>query len=266
VDYKKFSKWPEQEKTPLEPAYRQWLEGQVGPFDKLVYPWDQWWPEMLGDRYRPAFVRQYKQAHDQKRVTLLHRRGEAGLMAIPEGVKLTTGCARPRTYITKLDPLNVDDVSWAESMSRIMLSEYQRFLRDFIPGFEKSVLERVAERIAWRSGRYIQIERNITSEEISGGAKNADCIFIFRRDAKATDTNFEVPYRALVPRKVQNVLVVGKSTGGGQHMRTAHAVLFQGQAAGIAAAMAAEKQIPVSRIDIRQLQRELKAGGVEIPY
>jgi hypothetical protein len=43
-------------------------------------------------------------------------------------------------------------------------------------------------------------------------------------------------------------------------------VLFQGQAAGIAAAMAAEQKKPIGEIDVKQLQKELKAAGVEIPY
>ena len=266
VDDQKFSKWQEEDKQPLETSYKEWLETLVGPFAKLEYPWDQWWPEMLGDRYKPAYVRRYKEAHDKKQVTLFHRRGAKGFMAIPEGVKVTTGCARPRTYITKLDPLNVDDVSWSEAQSRVMLMQYQRFLRDYIPGFEKSVMERMADRIAWRSGRYIQADKNISADDIANGLKNPDCIFLFKRGEEPEKKVFEVPYWAIVAKKVTNVLVVGKSTAGGQHMRAAHTVLFQGQAAGIAAAMAAESKRPVGDVDVKQLQKELKAAGVEIPY
>lgn len=266
VDDQQFESWEKSDTQPLDESYKTWLEGLVGPIDKLEHPWEKWFTQMLGKRYSPAYVRRYKEAHDKKKVTLLHRRGEKGILAIPEGVKVTTGCARPRTYITKLDPLNVDDVSWSETTSRVMLMEYQRFLREYIPGFEKSVLERVADRIAWRSGRYIQIEKNITAEEIDAGGKNSDCIFLFKRDEDPAKRAWEVPYRAIVPQKVSNVLVVGKSTGGGQHMRAAHCVLFQGQAAGVAAAMAAEQKKAVNEIEIRQLQRELKSAGVLIPY
>ena len=44
-----------------------------------------------------------------------------------------------------------------------------------------SVMERMADRISWRSGRYIKIDANITSRQIDDGQKNADCIFVFRR-------------------------------------------------------------------------------------
>jgi FAD dependent oxidoreductase len=69
-----------------------------------------------------------------------------------------------------------------------------------------------------------------------------------------------------VPQKVSNVLVVGKSTAAGVHLRQAHGVLFQGQAAGIAAAMAAKDGVAMARIDIGKLQAALKSGGVTIPY
>jgi len=51
------------------------------------------------------------------------------MIAIPEGVKTDPGIARPRTYITGIDPLKVADMSWAEVTSRLMLMEYQRFLK-----------------------------------------------------------------------------------------------------------------------------------------
>jgi hypothetical protein len=264
VEDRAYQQWSDSTKQPIDPSYKVWLEGLVGPFEKLKYPWDQWWPEMLGDRYGAGYVAKFKDAHDKGRITLMHRRGD-GVMAIPEGVKVTTGCARPRTYITGLDPLNVDDVSWCESMSRIMLMEYQRFLRDYIPGFEKSVMERIADRIAWRSGRFIKVEQNITAEQISQGQKNPDCIFVFKRGEEREKKDYEVPFRALIPQKVRNLLVVGKATAAGQHMRAAHAVLFQGQAAGIAAAMAVEGGKAMSEIDLARLQEELRNAGVVIP-
>lgn len=97
-------------------------------------------------------------------------------------------------------------------------------------GFENSVLERVSDTISLRGGRDIQIEQQVTAQEIDGGAKNRDCIYVFQRSngQKA----FEVPYRALLPQKVDNLLVVGKATAGGAAMRQAHGVLFQAQAGG----------------------------------
>jgi hypothetical protein len=264
VDEARYQKWLADDSRPLDASYREWLEREVGPFAGLTYPWDQWWPEYLGDRMPPAVVRRVREAHARKEFTLLRRHGKGGVLAIPEGLKVDKGVARPRTYITGIDPLDVDALNWAEVQSRLALLELYRFLRKDVPGFEESVPERLGDEVSLRGGRFIAIDRNITKREIDAGGKNADCIYLHRAGAKAPV--YEVPFRALVPQKVSNVLVVGKSTAAGVHLRQAHGVLFQGQAAGIAAAMAAKDGVAMAGMNIGALQKALKAGGVALPY
>ena len=264
VDEARYQKWLAADNKPLDASYREWLEKEVGPFAKLAYPWDQWWPEYLGDRMPPAVVRRVREAHARKEFTLLRRHGRSGVLAIPEGLKVDKGVARPRTYVTGIDPLDVDALNWAEVQSRLALLELYRFLRKSVPGFERSVPERLGDEVSLRGGRYIAIERNITKREIDTGGKSADCIYLHR--SGATAKVYEVPFRALVPQKVSNMLVVGKSTAAGVHLRQAHGVLFQGQAAGIAAAMAAKDGVPMAGINIGAIQKALKAGGVALPY
>jgi hypothetical protein len=263
VDEPKYLQWVKDNPEPLDASYKQWMEQQVGPFEQLKNPWEQWWPEYLGDRYPPAFVRKARVAIDQGELTLLHRRGDEGTLAIVEGVKARGDIAMPRTYITGIDPTNADDVNWAEVTSRLALVEFQQFLKNHIPGFENCVLERVSDTISLRGGRYIQIERQITSEGMNSGERNADCVYVFQRTG---DNAFEVPYRAFLPMKIEGLLVVGKATGGGRAMSTAHSILFQGQAAGTAAAMAVKQGIAPRDIDVSRLQLALKADGVHIPY
>lgn len=263
VDETKYRRWLEEDKEPLTDSDREWLEKLVGPLSSQKYPWDQWWPEYLGDRMPAAVVRKVRQAQEKGEFTLIHRRGANGVLAIVEGIKANLDIAQPRTYITGIDPLNVEDVSWAEITSRQALLEFQLFLKKHVPGFESCAIERVADGVSLRGGRYLEIDHPITRAQIDGGATNADCIHIFSRGKGQV---FEVPYRALVPKKIDGLLVVGKATAGGAGMRTAHAVLFQGQAAGTAAAMALKDEVPVRSVDIGKLQATLKADGVEIPY
>jgi hypothetical protein len=211
----------------------------------------------------PPLVRLVREAHAKGEFTLMHRRGENGVCAIVEGVKANDTVAMPRTYITGIDPINVDDVSWAETTSRVALLEFHRFLRARVPGFEKSVMERMADIVSLRGGRYIKTEKQITAEEIHNGAQNPDCIYVFQRTNSGGP--YEVPYRALVPDKVEGLLVVGKATAGGVHLRTAHGVLFQGQAAGTAAALAVKAGTTPRAVDIKKLQDSLRAAGVDIP-
>jgi len=69
----------------------------------------------------------------------------------------------------------------------------------------------------------------------------------------------------LLPQRVEGLLVVSKANGGGLGMRTRHGIFLQGQAAGIAAAMAAKQGITPRQVDIHRLQSALKATVVEIP-
>jgi len=260
VDERKYHAWVEADRGSLDETDRAWLESIVGPFAKLEKPWNQWWPEFLGKRFGTAYVRQVKAAHANGDLTLLHRWKETGIMAIPEGLKTDTGIARPRTYITGLNPLKVADISWAEVTSRLMLAQYQRFLKKYIPGFEQCVIERMADSIGLRGGRYLDVPA--LQGKFKRAAKTPEAIFVMK---KGHGEPIEIPFATLLPERVEGLLVVGKASAGGRELGTAHVALFQGQAAGAAAAIAAKQGRPPRRIDIQQLQTMLRASGVEIP-
>jgi hypothetical protein len=261
VDDAKFNKWAnDPSQKPLGEDEQKWLESIVGPFDKLQFPWDQWWPEFLGKRFGPAFVRKAREAVEKGDLTLIRRHGEKAILAIPEGVKVDRHIARPRTYITGIDPTNADDLSWAEVESRLALTEYLRFLKKYIPGFENAVMDRIAESIGYRGGRYIDVPNPITPEDVQKGGIPEDVIFLLQRGPD--HAIYGVPFRALVPQKIDNLLVVGKSTAGGTHLRTANAVLFQGEAAGIAASESIREKVPVGKVDIHRVQAALRKSGV----
>ncbi len=263
VDDRKYQAWMKENDQPLDATYRAWVESIVGPFAKLEHPWNQWWPELLGDRFATAYVRQARVAHANGDLTLLHRWKETGIMAIAEGVKTDTGIARPRTYITGIDPLKVADISWAEVTSRLMLAQYQRFLKKYIPGFEHCVIERIADSIGLRGGRHLDVPA-LPQAKFQREFKSADAIFLMKKgkDGKIA----EIPFATLLPERVEGLLVVGKASAGGRTLGTAHVVLFQGQAAGTAAALAAKDGITPRQVEIRKLQGALKATGVQIPY
>ena len=91
VDEPKYRKWIEENKQPLDDSYRSWIEKLVGPLVGQKYPWDQWWPEYLGDRMPPAVVRKVREAQEKGELTLIYRRGKEGVLAIVEGIKSNTG-------------------------------------------------------------------------------------------------------------------------------------------------------------------------------
>src|SRR5207244_2795973 len=110
-------------------------------------------------------------------------------------------------------------------------------------------------------GRYIEAESPFSTE--IKPTKNDDAILVFALDA--AHGPYEMPYRALLPAKIDNLLVVGKSSAGGVTFRKHHLTIIMGQAAGTAAAIAVHDGVPPKQVDIRKLQAELRKGGIPIP-
>ena len=76
---------------------------------------------------------------------------------------------------------------------------------------------------------------------------------------------FQVPYRQLVPTKVDNLLVAGRCLGAPDSIDTLRLIgpcFMTGQAAGVAAALSAAKGVAPRALDAKVLQKSLQAQGV----
>jgi len=73
---------------------------------------------------------------------------------------------------------------------------------------------------------------------------------------------YRIPFRCLIPNGINNLLVAGRcvsaTTSGLEIVRSIPGCAVTGQAAGVAASLAARNKIPVSKLNIHVLQRELK--------
>jgi len=79
--------------------------------------------------------------------------------------------------------------------------------------------------------------------------------------------SYDIPYRCLVPRDVENLMVAGKmvSTDRDAYLRYLQQTMVTGQAAGVAAALCAKKGITPRKLeeDVSELQNILvKQGAV----
>lgn len=81
-----------------------------------------------------------------------------------------------------------------------------------------------------------------------------------------TGRYMHIPYRAMLPKRVKNLLVTGRALGGD---RIAHAATrnmaccaVAGQGAGIAAALSIKANQDLDRISIASVQAELARQGV----
>lgn len=78
-----------------------------------------------------------------------------------------------------------------------------------------------------------------------------------------------VPYRALLPKGLRNVLVAGRSVSSERSvngsLRVMPVCLAMGEAAGMAAAMASDAGNDVRGVDVQRLRRKLREAGAYLP-
>jgi len=182
-------------------------------------------------------------------------------------------------HVYGVDAANSKSMTEAHAQARVQVGEAFSVLRDGTAGFENVELAGVASVLGVRESRHIEGEYKISVADVSGGTKFEDRIAVYAfgmdvHNRTASESgNFKIeiankyyiPYRSLVPKNCENLLVAGKTLScesqavGG--MRCMPAAMAMGQAAGIAAAMAILERKSIRDIDVCALQSELLRRG-----
>ena len=86
-------------------------------------------------------------------------------------------------------------------------------------------------------------------------------------DSIARGRDYYTPYRAILPRNIENLLVAGRhysATSSAQKMsREIPPCMAMGEAAGLAATMALSSGVRLRDLDVAQLQKRLRAQGAD---
>jgi hypothetical protein len=254
-----------------DPAVVKWVESKIGrPLGvykadgsgDMDFPWDDWVEDvapMLGPKFRDAV--------DRGEMPLFYRVGAKGTVSFTEGLKVAEGevrggVARPRTYVAGVDPANIQEISQAHEKSVEYLFKFVEFLNKNMPGFEKAQIVRIADQTLNRAGRSVQNDVSLTRDEAGIENKADDVICVLKRGNDAGE--YEVPYRAMLAEKIDNLLAVGKSSSGGMAFRTHMLSVIMGQAAGTAAAVAVKDGVTPRHVNIRKVQAELRKAGIPL--
>lgn len=174
------------------------------------------------------------------------------------------------------DGTDVRDLTRAERIMRQQALDVLRLLRDRgIPGFEGAHLEQVGAWAGVRETRRIIGGYVLTEEDAKRGARFPDAVA--RRFGKL-DIGFvriledmephDVPYRALVPNSVDNIL------GSGRNISATHVAasagksmgncMATGHAAGVAAALSVQEGVTLRELDVGLVQKVLREDGVDL--
>ena len=130
------------------------------------------------------------------------------------------------------------------------------------PGFEKVFTANTCSQIGPRATRLVDTEFVIGRKEIHEGLDFKDTVGWFGHDGP--HAAFPVCYRQLLPKKVDNLLCAGRCLGTGDTIDTFRLIcpcFVTGQAAGVAAALAAKAGRTPRELDVKAVQRALVDQG-----
>jgi hypothetical protein len=179
-----------------------------------------------------------------------------------------------------MNGVDARELSAGEIEGRRQIGEFLRFLKAEVPGFEQSAIVEIAPQVGIRETRRIEGAYALAGEDILSSARFDDSIGInawpmemhaagriewfFPRD-EARSYN-QLPWRMLLPRGVDNLLVAGRCASmtheGQSAARASGGCFVMGQAAGTAAAGLASGRF--AEVDVAALQGLLRADGADL--
>ncbi len=162
-------------------------------------------------------------------------------------------------HMTGLDGLSVADLTTAEVRGREHIHAAVDHARAHMPGFERAVVIDIAPQTGVRQTRLLEGEHIVTKDDLLQRVRFADAV--------ARGRDYTTPYRSLLPKGVDNLLVAGRhysATSTAQKMsREIPPCMAMGEAAGVAAALALQAGVTVRQVDVGHLQRTLRAQGAD---
>lgn len=176
----------------------------------------------------------------------------------------------------RVETLNTSDVSQAELETQKTCYYVADFFRKYVPGFEKAYIVQMATDLSIRVSRGIEGEATFTPEERSSNqpVQFDDAIGCAPAWASFQEFgefyhahNFDIPYRIMVPKEAENLLVGSGKSVSSQPLgllRGMATCMELGQAAGAAAALSASHKVTPRELDIRALQHTLLEQGVNL--
>ncbi|MFA5309060.1 MAG: FAD-dependent oxidoreductase [Dehalococcoidales bacterium] len=185
-------------------------------------------------------------------------------------------------WIPGLKSTDVEDLTTLEVSVRKMMRKGFDFIKARYPGFENSFILDTASQTGTRGSRRLVGEYILTGDDMNSSRKFEDTIAVIPKISsgqsgegfalntpQAGDTCAYIPYRALVPAKVEGLLIAGRSFSSdliaNDSMNLIPHCCAVGEAAGTAAALAVKQGIPVRKVDYKLLQKTLVQNGAALP-
>ncbi len=251
----------------------------------------------LADGSREAYLGYVYETGDGYLARLVERARAAGDYDLPDaslvglGFKSETVAGANLGHVYGHDSTDARSLSRAEVEGRRVVQKLLPFLRKYVPGQQDLFLVCTGPHIGVRESRRIVGDYRLTLEDYLACrsfpddiARNAYFIDIHAVTSEkaararsisddATRRHYElppgkshgIPYRCLVPQGVENLLVAGRCLSADRAVQGAARVMpfcfAMGEAAGLAAALAAQGSGRTRDVDVVALRARLRAQG-----
>ncbi|MDQ8052644.1 MAG: FAD-dependent oxidoreductase [Pedobacter sp.] len=224
--------------------------------------------------------------------SLMEQARQNGFDLPVERTIIITGLREGEVWInmTRVNGVNGTDpesLTFGEKEGRRQIADIQRYLTTYVPGFEEAHFTKMAPFIGIRETRRIVGKYVLTSNDILGCKRFDDSIAVasYPLDIHHPEGGgctltwcgdcYDIPYRSLLPQKIENLLVAGRCISTTHEAMSAIRVMApcmaMGEAAGRAAKLAIRNQVVPADLDVQLLREELLAKGaylnptVEVP-
>ncbi|MHC4593124.1 MAG: FAD-dependent oxidoreductase [Planctomycetota bacterium] len=200
---------------------------------------------------------------------------ERGVENVPQYFFASSLRPRELTYCNCInfddpDSLSPEDLTEAELYLRGRMFDIAALFREQFEGCEACYPAGPAPAVGPRRARAIRCDYELTQEDVTSGARFDDEVglfgFIDHPTCRVKDAGgYGLPYRALRPTGLDNVLTAGKmmTVELVAHNTTRNTVccLLCGQGAGTAAALAAQTGCTTREVDVGRLRASLLDAG-----
>lgn len=181
---------------------------------------------------------------------------------------------------TKENVVDAEFMTQKQLEGKKAILRLRTFLQKYIPGFENAYITNIAQLVGFRESRRIEAEYKLTIEDVLAYRKFPDGIAAshypvdvhgvedvtlglkYQHDVPPEKQYWEVPFRVMIPKALDNVLTAGRCAG--MDFRAQSAARIQptcrsmGEAAGIAAALAVQSDAVCFReMDGTRIRKEI---------
>ena len=157
------------------------------------------------------------------------------------------------------DGLSPEDMVAAEYEGRQRMMKLLAFVRENLRGFENAKMLGAAEQMGVRQTRMLQGEYVVTKDDVHSRRHFKDTVCRGR--------DYYTPYRALLPRGIDNLIVAGRhysvESEAQKLSREIPPCMVQGEASGVAVSLALNGEVALRDVDPTAIQKQMRTQGAD---